>query len=54
MVIYPGSQWYVKVKPEDVDEIFETSVLNNDTVVRLAATTETWEELHEIRERNNG
>lgn len=54
VVIYPGSQWYVKVKPEDVDEIFETSVLNNDTVVRLAATTEMWEELQEIRERNNG
>ena len=54
VVIYPGSQWYVKVTPKDVEEIFETSVLNNGTVDRLAATDETWEELNEIREQNNG
>lgn len=54
VVLYPGSQWYVKVKPEDVEEIFNTSVLNDGTVERLAATAETWQELQEIRARNNG
>ena len=54
VVIYPANQWYVKVTPDDVEEIFETSVLGNGVVERLSATAETWKKLNEIRERNNG
>ncbi len=54
VVIYPRSLWYVHVRPEDVDEIFKTSILHDGVVERLAATFETWQELQEIRKRNSG
>ncbi len=53
VVIYPDNLWYTGVKEEDVEEIFNTSVLANGIVERLAATAETWRELKELRERKN-
>ncbi len=50
VVIYPDNIWYTQVIVDDVEEIFETSILNNDIVTRLAATPETWDELKLIRE----
>ena len=36
VVIYPDNIWYTKVKIQDVDEIFETSILNDGIVQRLS------------------
>lgn len=51
VVIYPANIWYTGVKEEDAEEIFNTSILGDGKVERLAATAETWRELTEIRER---
>ena len=52
VVIYPDNIWYTRVSVNDVDEIFEISILNNGVVERLASTENTWEELKKIRESN--
>ncbi len=49
IVIYPDNIWYTRVKVQDVDEIFVTSIMDNGVVKRLCANEETWKELHEIR-----
>ncbi|MEA1880799.1 MAG: (2Fe-2S) ferredoxin domain-containing protein [Candidatus Marinimicrobia bacterium] len=49
IVIYPQGIWYSEVQLEDVDEIFNTSVLGNGIVDRIASTQETWDELNRIR-----
>ena len=49
VVIYPDNIWYTQVTIDDVDEIFNISVLNNGVVKRLAADFETWEKLASIR-----
>lgn len=35
VVVYPDAVWYGGVKPEDVDEIIESHVLNGTPVARL-------------------
>ena len=35
VVIYPDNIWYTKIKIDDVDEIFETSILSDGIVERL-------------------
>ncbi|MFQ6611523.1 MAG: ferredoxin [Fidelibacterota bacterium] len=52
VVVYPDATWYTRVRVEDVEDIFNTSVLNDGIVERLAATAETWQELNHLRERN--
>jgi (2Fe-2S) ferredoxin len=52
VVIYPDNIWYTRVSPDDVAEIFKTSILKNDVVERLAATEKTWDELRDIRKPN--
>ena len=52
VVIYPDNIWYTRVSPDDVDDIFETSILNNGVVERLVATKDTWKELQAIRKSN--
>ena len=49
LVVYPANIWYTQVKLDDVQEIFETSVLNDGIVERLAATKETWAEFEQLR-----
>ena len=49
VVIYPDNIWYTQVQLEDVDEIFEASILNNNVVDRLVATDDTWEKLKRMR-----
>lgn len=51
VVIYPQDLWYVGVTPEDVPEIFETSILADGVVERLAATPASWEKLKALRSR---
>ncbi len=41
VTIYPGKTMYCKVKPEDVEEIIEKSVLADDVVERLVYTLKT-------------
>ena len=52
VVIYPDNIWYTRVSPDDVEEIFKTSILKNDVVERVAATEKTWDELQDIRKPN--
>ena len=52
VVIYPDNIWYTGVKVEDVDEIFERSVLNNEVVNRLVASKETWGRWRTLREES--
>ena len=50
IVIYPENIWYAKVKVEDVDEIFKTSILNNGIVDRLHVKKDTWYSQKKMRE----
>lgn len=52
VVIYPDNIWYTGVKVEDVDEIFERSVLNNEVVDRLVASKETWGRWRTLRKES--
>lgn len=49
LVIYPDNIWYAGVTEKDVDEIFETSILHDKIVERLAATETTWKTCEKIR-----
>tara|TARA_B100000029_G_scaffold511609_1_gene606114 strand:- start:950 stop:1255 length:306 start_codon:yes stop_codon:yes gene_type:complete len=50
VVIYPDNIWYTGVTVNDVDEIFDQSVLNDNIVNRLEATEETWNQWKVLRE----
>ena len=52
IVIYPAGIWYTQVGIDDVEEIFETSILKDNVVDRLVASEKTWESMQEIRHRN--
>ena len=45
VVIYPDTVWYTNVKLDDVDEIFQSNIINNVAVNRLAADKNTWSKL---------
>lgn len=51
VVIYPEGLWYIDVKESDVEEIFNTSILEDGVVERLVASPETWEKLRDIRSK---
>jgi (2Fe-2S) ferredoxin len=51
VVIYPQGIWYTRVAIEDVDEIFNTSVLGDGIVNRIASSQKTWDELNRIRNK---
>ncbi len=53
MVIYPDNIWYTQVKVDDVEEIFNTSIMSDRTVDRLSASEKTWDQLKEFRGRKN-
>ena len=50
VVIYPENIWYTRVEVQDINEIFETSIINNGVVDRLCADEKTWKELQDIRD----
>ncbi|MEE2876655.1 MAG: (2Fe-2S) ferredoxin domain-containing protein [Candidatus Neomarinimicrobiota bacterium] len=50
VVIYPEGLWYTGVRVEDVLEIFKKSVLKDEPVHRLLATSKTWSKLSSVRE----
>ncbi len=49
MVIYPDEYWYLKVNIDDVETIFTQSILNNQIVDNLIATSCEFDELKRIR-----
>jgi len=51
VVIYPDNIWYLGVKEEDVEEIVNTSIINDGVVNRLLATEESWKRLDTLRHR---
>ena len=53
VVIYPDAVWYTNVKLDDVDEIFQSNIINNVAVNRLAADKNTWSELQLLKEIKN-
>ena len=42
VVVYPEGVWYIKVKPEDVEEILESHVIGGKKVDRLAMPDDMW------------
>ena len=53
VVIYPDAVWYTNVKLDDVDEIFQSNIINNVAVNRLAADKNTWSKLQLLKETKN-
>ena len=49
---YTTSSDLTCVSVDDVEEIFETSVINDSVVERLVSTEGTWRKLQEIRQHN--
>lgn len=43
VAVYPDDLWYIGVQPEDVEAIFEASVLSNETYPPRLANAETWQ-----------
>lgn len=42
-VVYPDGVWYMKVRPEDVDEIIESRLKNGKPVERLLLEKKFWD-----------
>lgn len=49
VVIYPQGVWYLGVTPDDVEEIFATSIAGDGIVQRLVAGNDSWERLATLR-----
>ncbi len=49
VVIYPQGVWYLGVTPDDVEEIFATSIEGDGVVQRLVAGDDSWERLAQLR-----
>jgi len=49
VVVYPDDLWYVNVAPEDVEAIFEASVLADGVYEPRIASEETWQALKQLR-----
>ena len=49
IVIYPQNIWYTGFAIEDVDEIFEKSIIGDGIVDRIASSKETWDSLDQLR-----
>ena len=52
IVIYPLGVWYTNLKLSDVDEIFESSILNDNIVKRLVSDDKTWQKIDRIRKKD--
>jgi (2Fe-2S) ferredoxin len=53
VVVYPDGVWYTNVQLDDVDEIFQSNIINNKPVKRLMANKNTWNELQLLKEIKN-
>ena len=53
IVIYPDGVWYTNVQLDDVDEIFQSNIINHKPVKRLVANDNTWNKLQLLKELKN-
>ena len=53
VVIYPDDVWYTNVQLDDVDEIFQSNIMNHKPVKRLVANQNTWIKLQLLKELKN-
>ena len=53
VVIYPDGVWYTNVQLDDVDEIFQSNIINHKPVKRLVANQNTWTKLQLLKELKN-
>ena len=53
VVIYPDGAWYTNVQLHDVDEIFDSNIINHKPVSRLLANKNTWNKLQSLKELKN-
>jgi len=51
VVIYPKNIWYTGITIEDVDEIFEKSILKNEIVNHLVSGEKNWLLLDTLRKK---
>jgi len=49
VVIYPMRIWYNQITMNDVEEIFQTSILQDGIVERLSSTEKTWKHLTKLQ-----
>ena len=49
IVIYPQNIWYTGITIEDVDEIFEKSIIGDGIVDHIAPIKETWNSIDQLR-----
>ena len=49
MVIYPDEYWYLNIKDDNIETIFTQSIMNNEIVNELIATTREFDEIKRIR-----
>ena len=49
VVVYPNETWYTNVTLNDVDDIFNATILNDVPLERLVANKKTWDDLKTLR-----
>ena len=49
VVVYPDEIWYTNVTLNDVDDIFNATILNDVPLERLVANKKTWDDLKTLR-----
>lgn len=42
VIVYPEGVWYIKVKPDDVEEILESHIIGGKKVERLEMPDDMW------------
>ena len=52
VVIYPQNIWYTGISVEDVDEIFEKSIIKDEVVDRLVSGKKNWSLLEDLRKKS--
>ena len=51
VVIYPQNIWYTGITIENVDEIFERSILKNEVINHLVSSKKDWMLLDDLRKK---
>ena len=52
VVIYPQNIWYTGISVEDVDEIFEKSIIKDEVVDHLVSGEKNWSLLEDLRKKS--
>ena len=51
VVIYPQNIWYTGITVENVDEIFDKSIINDEVVDHLVSDEKTWISFEDLRKK---